>query len=115
MFDQRAWRRDFRQLGSAMPPDPHFSVLETLTIENERAVRQQALSTVTNVDDVEAYISMHEAQGGQKYLFAVDLEHGQRDDILKEIRLMGITDGTMFPGLDGLCKELRALNFGHDV
>ncbi|SDA97369.1 FRG domain-containing protein [Mesorhizobium qingshengii] len=107
MFDKRAWMSDFNQLQSATFARPHFSVLEALAIENERALPQQSLSTVTNVDDVETYLQTKEIENGKRYLRVFDLPRSNRDDVLKELRLMGITAGSMFPGLDGACEDQR--------
>jgi hypothetical protein len=50
---------------------------------------------------------------GQKkrYLEAFDLAASDRDYIMKELALMGITAGALFPGLDGACETLRERNF----
>jgi len=36
----------------------------------------------------------------------------ERDHVIRELRLMGITQGSLFPGLDGACEELRERFFG---
>src|SRR5215471_829025 len=56
VLDQRHWRSDFPQIPWLEPATQHFSILEFLAIENERMIPQQAVSTVTNVDDIEAFI-----------------------------------------------------------
>lgn len=113
VFDKEAWCRDWKQLQILTWSLPHFSILEALAIENDRAIPQQALSSVTNVDDVESYIRWMEQRAGKQYLRAIDLPLANREDILVELGLMGITAGSLFPGLDGACKEQRARFFGH--
>ena len=68
MFDQHSWRNDFQQLSMLRTYAPHFSILEFIAIDNERMVPQQALSCVTNIDDIESYIQLRETERGKTYL-----------------------------------------------
>ncbi len=111
VFDQAQWRADFPQMGHLLIARPHLSFAEFIAIENERVVPQQAVSTVTNVVDVEAYIRLLEEASGKTYLWAVDLPLGDRIEATRELSYMGITAGSMFPGLEGTCEELKELNF----
>ena len=74
-------------------------------------IPQQAASTVTNIDDIERYIKDCEKANNKKYLQAFDLPLTERDKVIQELRFMGITAGSMFPGLDGACEELKDRNF----
>jgi hypothetical protein len=112
MFDRAQWEKDFAQLQSATLLPPHFSILEALTIENSRALPQQALSSVTNIDDIEDYIARKEHESGNNYLDVIDLPFSERRQVMRELSLMGITAGSLFPGLDGACEELRGRFFG---
>lgn len=47
----------------------------------------------------------------KKYLEAFDLAASDRDYIMKELALMGVTAGALFPGLDGACESLKERNF----
>lgn len=107
MFDDRQWVERWRQVPNLRTRHPHFSVLRPLAIGNERMVPQQALSTLTNIDDVESYIHAKEVEAGTTYLQAIDLPVLARQQVMRELSLMGITAGSMFPGLDGACEELR--------
>ena len=75
-------------------------------------VPQQALSSFTTVDDIETYIRSKEEISGKLYLEVIDLPLRERDHVIRELRLMGITQGSLFPGLDGACEELRGRFFG---
>lgn len=70
-------------------------------------IPQQAASSLSNIDDIEAYISEHEKQTGKTYLQAIDLPLRERRYVMSEPAYMGITAGALFPGLDGACEELR--------
>ncbi len=85
---------------------PHFSFLEALSIENDRATPQQGLLSLSNLADIENFIGVRESEKKNRYLYAVDLPAGERDSVMSELRLMGITKATMFPGLDSICEEL---------
>ena len=81
--------------------------MEFLAIDNERQIPQQAVTTITNIDDIEGYIKSQETNKGYSYLQAFDIPWSERNEIIKELSYMGITAGSMFPGLDGACEELR--------
>ena len=73
-------------------------------------IPQQAASTVANVDDIESYIRSKEVNEKQ-YLSAIDLPVRDREQVVRELGYMGITAGSLFPGLDGACEELRERQF----
>jgi FRG domain-containing protein len=110
VFDQAQWRRDWNQLLMLVCPTLHLSIGEFIAIENERMIPQQAASTVTNVDDIESYIRSKETVS-KKYLWAIDMPMSERQHVVSELSYMGITAGSMFPGLDGACEELKERNF----
>jgi hypothetical protein len=110
VFDQALWKKDLSQPLQVIGPGPYLSVGELMGIENERMIPQQADSTVTNVDDIETYIKSKESDT-KKYLWAIDLPMRDRKQILRQLSYMGITAGSLFPGLDGACQELKERNF----
>ncbi len=110
MFDQEQWKEDGTQIMLLSHPTPYFSIGEFLAIENERMIPQQAASTVTNIDDIESYIKAKESNG-KTFLSAIDLPICDREKVIHELRYMGITAGSMFPGLDGACEQLKEQNF----
>lgn len=107
IFDIDSWRRDYPQFNNLNPVALHVSIGEFMAIENERMVAQQAVTTVTNVDDIEAYIGGKEAEAKKTYLRAVDIPVKYRDEVVKELSFMGITAGALFPGIDGTCEDLK--------
>ncbi|WP_186229616.1 FRG domain-containing protein [Burkholderia gladioli] len=106
-FDQKSWREDFPQFPFTAPMRPHFSLMEFSAHENTRAVPQQALSALTNVDDVESYIQQTEEIHKKQYITAIDIPAKERGKAMSDLAMMGITAGSLFPGLDGACEELR--------
>lgn len=111
VFNREQWCVDCVQIPFVAPPKPHVSVHEFIAIENERMIPQQAVSTITNVDDIETYLRDVEGRTHKTYLTAIDLPKGDRQRVMRELGYMGITAGAMFPGLDGACEELTERNF----
>src|SRR5258706_9666672 len=107
VFDQARWREGWNQILLVVAPDLHLSIGEFLAIENERMIPQQGASTVTNIDDIESYITSKEFISKEKYLSAIDLPMGDRKHVIRELSYMGISAGSLFPGLDRGCEELR--------
>lgn len=107
ILNQKKWRSDLKQLVMLNTVGLHLSIFEFLAIDNERLIPQQSATTVTNIDDIEAYVSGWEDRFKCKYLWAVDIPLSERNRAIKELSYMGITAGSMFPGLDGACEELR--------
>jgi len=113
IFDREQWVRDWNQLQKITPARLHFSIFNANSINNMRMVPQQALASVTNTEDVESYIDKKaKERGDRNYLQAIDLPVEQRKEALTELSMMGITAGSLFPGLDGACDQLRGRFFG---
>jgi hypothetical protein len=112
ILDER-WRQEVKQILIASRPYPNFSVAEFIAIDNERMIPQQSVSAVTNVDDIESYVGemAHKTGKGKSYLSAIDLPLSQRPSVIDDLTHMGITAGSLFPGLDGTCEELKERHF----
>ena len=88
-------------------------VLRTLELPgfgNSRVLPQQSLTMYSNVDNIEEIIQSHEKTPGQ-LIKAVSIPTSDRKAAMRDLSLMGITWGSMFPGFDGVCKQLRARHF----
>ncbi|MFZ5961986.1 FRG domain-containing protein [Thalassococcus sp. BH17M4-6] len=105
-FDIDTYTEKFPQHQTLTFMRPHFSFLEALSIENDRAIPQQGLLSLTNLENIEEFIEYQE-RSGNRYLHAFDLPVEEKDKALSDLRLMGITKSTLFPGLDSICEELR--------
>jgi len=110
IFDSGEWTNSFQAVTLLVHPQLHVTVREFIAIENERMIPQQAASTVTSIDDMETYIRSRETDK-KKYLQAIDLPVCERKRVIRELSYMGITAGSLFPGLDGACEELTERNF----
>lgn len=111
IFDNEEWQKRYAQIQNADPPFPHLSVMSFIAINNPRLVPQQSVTTVTNIDDIEAYLLEKEEESSIKYLRAIDIPAREREKAMSDLRFMGITAGSMFPSIDGVCEELKERNF----
>lgn len=115
IFDRRQWRNDWREFTYVAYTPPHLTVIDALVLDNPRALPQQALSTVTNCDDVEGFVEFSGNQSGHKYLRCVDIQFTERHSVLNELTAMGITAGSLFPGIDGACEQIKQRLFGFNT
>ncbi len=109
-FDIEAWGKLYRA-DKLFPMWPNVSILNALAVGNPRAIPQQAISTFSNVDDIETYLQGMEKVNKATYLEAFDLPATERAVAMRELTLMGITAGSLFPGVDGACEALKEQNF----
>ena len=93
------------------PPKLHFTVLEPLALNNPRVVPQQSVSSVTNVEDIETYLAKREKERGKQYLRVIDLPALECSEVKKELALMGVTAGSLFPGVEARVNECANASF----
>jgi hypothetical protein len=88
-------------------PMPCISFHRFSAHNNPRFVPQQSVASFSNVDDLEGFVSLHEKTAGSKNLTLIDIPIDEKQKAIDELRLMGITAGSLFPGLDGICRSLK--------
>ncbi|MGP2415824.1 FRG domain-containing protein [Pantoea ananatis] len=110
VFEIKKWKKNIPQFDNLFDSRPHLSVGEYLTLDNPRALPQQALTTITNIYDIEGYL-YHCGGNSDKYLRAYDISCNEAHKVMKDLHMMGITFGTLFPGFDGACHDLKKINF----
>lgn len=111
IFESDLWRKDFPQFFSIGDCRLHLSIGEYLALNNTRSLPQQALTTLTNLFDIEGYLYECGKMTGRTYLHAYDISLHETPKVISELALMGITYGSLFPGLDGACADIRKINF----
>lgn len=111
VFNNQEWQNRYKQIQNLDPAFQHLSIMEFIAIDNPRLVPQQSVTTVTNLHDIEAYILEKEVETGVRFLTAIDIPASEREVAMRDLRFMGITAGSMFPSIDGVCEELRERNF----
>ncbi len=112
-LDILAWAADNPLYPKVFTSPPHLSIVDALAFDNPRAIPQQSTSTISSVDDIEDFVRGVESEKQKRYLEVIDLDVGDRELVKRELALMGITAGSLFPGLDGACEALREQNFGY--
>ena len=116
IFDKAAWEESYgRQAFIVDAAPPQLVTVENMAVGNPRHTPQQALAAVSNVTDIEAFIRKREQADGNSYLEVCDLSPAEGPRIMKELELMGITFGSLFPGLDGICRDLKDRLFTEPV
>lgn len=78
---------------------------------NPRFIPQQSMASFSNVDDMEYQVRQCETGRGGKHLTVIDIPFSERQGVIDELRLMGITAGSLFPGLDGVCRSIKEQHF----
>lgn len=106
-FNRATWPQAIGQLTHLALARPHVTIMDLPALENDRALPQQAVAMVTNLQNIETFVRYQEQQHSQQFLLPFDLPWDERSVALRDLRTMGITAGSMFPGLDGTCEQLR--------
>jgi hypothetical protein len=111
--DENAFVRVFALDGSVLPDTvPILNIKPTLgklllgARMNPRVLPQQSVSIFSDVPDVEGWIDMVSQTVGRKLLSAIDLPASDAPIALRDLRRFGISQASLFPGLDGACKGL---------
>jgi hypothetical protein len=108
IFDKVKWGDRFgNRFYNIDEPAPCFEPFDVNSINNSRALPQQSLVTFSNISNIESYIKHYEIEDNIKYLTTVDIYIKDRNKVMKDLEIMGITAATLFPGLDGVCQALK--------
>jgi hypothetical protein len=111
VFDLEQWVKAFPLPFPPKVLSAHLNIafLEFIAMDNDRLVPQQSISMITNVDDVESFIRQQDQT--RTFLRAIDLPVADRRQAIVELSYMGITAGSLFPGVQGTCEEFAERNF----
>lgn len=83
---------------------PYVSALSVAPRKNPRMSAQQGEFLVTNIADLEGFLCRTYPKGA---LIAADIPASCAIEALEDLSFMGLSAATMFPGLDGLCRNLK--------
>ena len=86
---------------------PYVSPLSISGRNNPRLYAQQGKFVVTNVVDLERHLCDMQKGRSTLDLMAADVPIACAADALQDLKFMGLTAATMFPGLDGVCRMMR--------
>ncbi len=113
VFDWDGWRST-PSANLMHEPTPNITFLRFEAHNNPRFLPQQSIASLSNVDDIETHIRTVEKETNRRHLTVIDIPLTEKRAVLKELRLMGITHGSLFPGLDGVCRSLKEQYFESD-
>ena len=115
IFDFQGWQKSFQQpLNIRETKIAYVSILMPYARFNPRIIHQRGAYTVTNQNDMGAYIIKRSKEVGKTFLSSFTLSVKERTDVMRELSLMGINEMSLFPGLDGICKTMREWYFSKD-
>ncbi len=103
-FDSRSWEAAYKQIRDFADFSPHVSTLAPRVVGNHKLALQQGCFTWTNVPDLESHIRQNE-RDGRTFLtkFVIKVEERQR--VMRELSLMGITALQLMPSVESVCKK----------
>jgi hypothetical protein len=108
-FDWHAWMNVSRVwIQSLNDPCPDLQFFHPPAHNNPRYYPQQSMAAFSNIDNIEDFIRTYEWVEKAQFLTRIDIYANQREEVEDELRFMGITPATLFPGIEGACKSLRA-------
>jgi hypothetical protein len=111
MFKEQEWVDGYGKHAPLRTPNSHVAVLELPIHDNPRVMPQQSVIMYSNVVNIESYIKFIGELQGTSYLSAFQIPVKERKKALRDLSLMGITKGSLFPGLDGICQQLKVRHF----
>lgn len=109
VFDFKLWQDTYAQPKDLKATEPYVSVVRPHAKYNPRQLAQNTVYTVTNVSDMGGHIDGNKKT--QSFLYFFELSADLKNNIIKELDLMGINEMTLFPDLDGLCREINKKYF----
>jgi len=115
IFDYLSWTKVFPHISDLKSPDAYISIILPHARYNPRLIPQQGAFTFTNQNFMNEYIEEKEKDTLRKYLYNFKININEKMEILEELRLMGITEMSLFPGLDGTCRTLKHILFAKHV
>lgn len=110
MFDEERWSEMAGRYAPLRTPRHILRTLDLPGYGNARVLPQQSITMYSNVDDIE-HIIFSNKKGDSDFIESVAISMRYRDEAMHDLSLMGITWGSLFPGLDGVCRQLRENHF----
>ena len=113
IFNDTEWAAQVGRYARLRSPKLSVRTLELPGYGNARVLPQQSITMFSNMDDIEKIIKANE-QCSRQFLTAVSITPQERAKALRDLHLMGITWGSMFPSIKGVCKQLSERDFNSD-
>jgi hypothetical protein len=109
-FDEQKWSKMAGKSAQIRAPHNMVRALELPGFNNPRVLPQQSIIMFSNMSDIEGIIQFNEKEKGE-FLKRISIPVSDTKKAMHDLNLMGITWGSLFPGYDGICKQLKARHF----
>jgi hypothetical protein len=109
-FDDKKWSNIAGKNANVRSPNIMVKTLELPGFNNPRVLPQQAITMYSNINDIESIIQNNEKQKGE-FLQRITINASEAKKAMRDLHLMGLTWGSLFPGFDGICKQLKSRHF----
>lgn len=110
IFNYHKWAKKTGRTAQLRAPGLVLRTMELPSHGNPRVMPQQSVTMYSSADDIETLIRKNESDPGE-YLRAVSLPVNERETVMRDLALMGLSWGSMFPDLEGICKQLADTHF----
>lgn len=110
LFDEKKWSNMAGRFANMRSPKNMVRTLELPGFNNPRVLPQQSIIMFSNVCDIEYLVQSNEKIKGE-YLKRISIPVSDAKKAMHDLNLMGITWGSLFPGFDGICKQLKSRHF----
>jgi len=111
IFEERKWSEMVGRTAQLRVPNMVVRTLELPGFGNARVLPQQSVTMYSNIANIEYIIHANETNAGD-FVKAISIPSSDREKVIRDLALMGITWGSLFPGLDGICRQLKSRHFG---
>jgi hypothetical protein len=111
VFNDIKWAEMAGRTADLRTPRSVVRTMELPGFGNSRALPQQSITMFSNVDDIESIIKTNEDLEKETYLEHIIIPVSDAEEAMRDLSLMGITWGSMFPDFDGVCKQLKFRHF----
>lgn len=106
-FDLQAWKSKHAQITNLRYVKPLLTFKDHLVLNNDRMIPQQAVTAFTNMHNIEQFIASEGNNNNHQYLKKYTLPSTEAPKVMRDLKLMGITKSSLFPGIDGICSDLK--------
>ncbi len=112
IFDYLKWiSHTYQPVDLLNNNNPFVSTYRPYYANNPRLVTQQSILTITNVSNIESYLSQFNVQ----YLYKINISRQEVHEIRNDLENMGVTENRLFPNFDNICTHLKNHFISHQT
>ena len=110
IFNEKKWADRAGRTAQIRAPNNMVRTMELPGFGNSRVLPQQSITMFSNINHIESIIQSNESVKGE-FLKRISIPTSDAEKAMRDLSLMGITWGSMFPGFDGICQQLTSRHF----